>query len=74
MKVYERNEEKNYRYPDDMKKILDYLNKCGKILVKDSTIEDLYYEFSDNFYSASWLNPSDGVLEQFEGWLNNYEL
>lgn len=74
MKVYERNEEKNYRYVYDMKKILDYLNKCGKILVKDSTIEDLYSEFCDEQYSAGWIGVDVRILREFEEWLNNYEL
>lgn len=74
MKVYERNETNNYRYPDEMKKILDYLNRCGKILVKDSTIEDLYYEFCEEIYDAGWMGVYDEILDQFENWLNEYEL
>ena len=73
MKVYERNEKNNYRYPDEMEKILNYLNGCGKILVKDSTIENLYYEFCDERYDAGWLGVNKEILEDFENWLNEYE-
>lgn len=41
MKIYERNESIDFIYPDEMKRILDYLNKHGKILVKPSIIESL---------------------------------
>lgn len=69
MKVYERNEDNNFTYPDEMKRILDYLNQHGKILVKPSTIESLYYDFSDEVYCASWMCVNDDLLEEFEEWL-----
>lgn len=74
MKVYVRNEESNYEYPQDMAKILNYLNGCGKILVKGSTIENLYSEFCDEQYSAGWISVDVRILREFEEWLNNYEL
>ena len=73
MRVYERYETNDFSYPEDMEKILDYLNSHGKILVKESTIEDLYYDFSDENYSAGWMGVNDEVLEHFEDWLNDYE-
>ena len=74
MKVYERNENNNFVYPEEMKLILDYLNSHGKILVKESTIEDLYFEFSDDMYCASWMGVNEQRLEEFEDWLNELEL
>lgn len=74
MKVYERNEKNNYTYPDEMEKILDYLNKCGKVLAKGSIIENLYYEFSDEKYCASWMEVNEQMLEEFEKWLHEYDL
>lgn len=74
MKVYERNDNSRYTYPEDMKLILDYLNTHGKILVKESTIEDLYYDFSDEKYCASWMCVNEQMLEEFEDWLNELEL
>lgn len=73
MKVYERNYAK-FAYPEDMRLILDYLNAHGKILVKESTIEDLYYDFSDEKYCASWMCVNEQMLEEFEDWLNELEL
>jgi hypothetical protein len=73
MKVYERNDVK-FTYPNEMRLILDYLNAHGKILVKDSTIEDLYYDFSDERYCAGWMCVDEQMLEEFEDWLNELEL
>ena len=73
MKVYERNES-NFTFSEDMKLILDYLNAHGKILVKDSTIEDLYRSFSDEKYCAGWMCVSEEILAEFEEWLNELEL
>lgn len=72
MRVYERKHD--FTFPEDMKKILDYLNTYGKILVKDSTIECLYYEFCDEKYDAGWMSISNKILDEFEEWLNEYEL
>lgn len=74
MKVYERNDYNNFAYPDEMKLILDYLNKHGKILVKPSTIESLYYDFSDDRYCASWMCVNDQMLEEFEEWLTKIDI
>ena len=73
MKVYKRNEI-NFAFPEDMKLILDYLNAHGKILVKDSTIEDLYCGFSDEMYCAGWMCVDGYILAEFEEWLNELEL
>lgn len=72
MKVYKRHDKYKFAYPDDMEKILNYLRKCGEILVNDSTIESLYYDFSDEQYYANWISVDEQILEEFEDWLNNY--
>lgn len=72
MRVYERKYNPKYTYPEDMKMILDYLNEHGKILVSDSDIENLYYDFSDEKYCASWMGVNEQMLEEFEDWLEHY--
>lgn len=72
MRVYERKTEFVYDYPEDMKRILDYLNKRGKILVDELAIERLYSDFSYEEYSASWVSVSESSLERFEDWLAHY--
>lgn len=74
MKAYKRHECGNYTYPDDMKCILDYLNEHGEILVGPSTIELLYFRFSEEQYCASWVCVNDQVLKEFEKWLSNFDI
>ena len=73
MKVWERKIEPNYVYPDEMEKILSYLNQYGTILVNGQTIEKLYREFSNERYCASWMRVDDDILEQFTDWLEEKE-
>lgn len=73
MRVYARNECYNFDHQEDMKMILDYLNEHGKIFVKYSVIEDLYYEFSSDKYEAGWMSVNEQMLEEFEEWMNNYD-
>lgn len=74
MKVYVRNEDNKFYYPEDMKTILNYLKERGQVFVKDTTIENLYSRFSDEMYSAGWMSVYDGVLESFENWLSELEI
>ena len=74
MKVYKKFQEYNFTHPEDMNLILDYLNKHGEILIENSSIESLYYDFSDERYSAGWIGVNDDTLEEFAEWLDKYEL
>ena len=71
MRVYIRNK---FTFPEDMILIMDYLNAHGKVLVKESTIEDLYCRFSDEKYCAGWMCVDEEILAEFEEWLNELEL
>lgn len=73
MRVYERKLKFEYEYPEDMKLILDYLNEHGEILVGELIIEDLYRDFSDEKYCASWMGVNEQRLEEFEDWLEHYD-
>lgn len=72
MKVYERNYT-YFVYPDEMAKIMSYLNDRGRLFVSAKTIENLYFEFSERA-SAGWLIVDDDRLEEFEEWLMSYDL
>ena len=74
MRVYEQHSSQDFDYPDEMKRILDYLNEHGTVLVKPLTVEKLYYEFSEDRYRARWLRVDDNVLEEFSNWLDNYDI
>ena len=71
MRVYEKHDSQDFDYPDDMKRILDYLNEHGTLLVKPLAVEKLYHDFSKDRY-AVWLYVDDDVLQEFANWL--YEL
>lgn len=73
MKKYERYEINNFSYPEDMELILAYLNEHGKLNITDSAVEDLYYEFSDEQYCASWMSVNEQMLKEFEEWLYYYD-
>ena len=73
MRVYEKHDSQNFDYPDDMKRILDYLNEHGTLLVKPLTVEKLYHDFSKDRY-AVWLYVDDDVLEEFANWLDELDI
>ena len=74
MRVYEKHESHDFTYPDEMKRILDYLNEHGTLLVKPLTVEKLYYDFSEDRYCASWMCVNDNVLEEFADWLDECDI
>lgn len=74
MRVYKKHNSDNFTYPDEMKRILDYLDKHGTLFVSGATVEKLYYEFSEDRYCASWLCVDDRVLAEFADWLNKYDI
>lgn len=74
MRVYEKHESHDFTYPDEMKRILDYLNEHGTLLIKPLTVEKLYYDFSEDRYCASWMCVDDDILEHFAKWLDEYDI
>ena len=74
MRVYEKHASHDFYYPDEMKRILDYLNEHGTLLVKPLTVEKLYREFSEDEYCASWMCVNDDVLEEFADWLDEINI
>lgn len=73
MKVYERKWDR-FAYPEDMQLILKYLNEHGRILVNESIIESLYYDFSDEEYATGWMSVNEQTLKEFERWLIDVEI
>ena len=74
MRVYVKKENPIFSYPDDMKRILGYLEANGTLMVSDKTVEDFYYEFSDSKYSAGWMSVNDDRLKEFADWLAEKEM
>ena len=70
MKAYVKFEYPDYlRHPEDTKKIINYLSEHGRLLIRGDTVEELYYAFCDEKFSACWITPTEFKLEQFADWL-----
>jgi len=63
----------NFSFPEDMKKIVNYLRDIGTIEVPIYLIERLYKDFSDNV-CASWLKVDDNTLEDFAEYLSKLNI
>ena len=56
-------------YPEDLKKIRDYLEGIGELKCSDRKLDMLWRDFSDECYCASFLSPDNDTLERFANWL-----
>ena len=74
MVVYKLYNEESYDHPVDMKKILTYLESYGELYVNGSTVEKLWYRFSDRQYCAGWIGVNESTLSCFAEWLDGAEL
>lgn len=74
MKAFKPFKDYDYAYPEDMKKILRYLSDHGKVNISAKRIESLYYDFSDDVFSASWMSASRENLERFADYLSEIEV
>lgn len=63
-----------FKYPEDMKKILEYLQAFGQLNIQPATVEDYYFEFSEEKYSAGWIGVNLLTLEEFAEWLSEQEI
>lgn len=76
MRVYKLNREPNYdncNHPSDMIFIMSLLETKGEVLVSVETLEDLYYEFSDEC-CCGWRSVTEESINEFAEWLDEYEL
>ena len=74
MKVYVKNAQYKYQFPEDMERILTYLNENGELFVDGFTVEKLYEKFSDECYCAGWITVDHYTLSEFADWLEKYDL
>lgn len=74
MKAYVLYKPVKFSYPDDMKKILEYLQLRGKLNVQPKTVESYYFDFSEENYCASWIGVNLVTLEEFAEWLSKQEI
>lgn len=74
MRAYVPFDRSEFRYPEDMRKILAYLNEHGILQIQPNTVEELYGDFSESVYCAGWMGVDDRMLEAFADWLSEYEI
>lgn len=74
MRAYIPNYNEDYIYPDEMEKILNYLNANGKLLISGHVVESHYEDYSDEVWCAQWMSINDEILEDFAEWLSKKEV
>lgn len=74
MKAYVLYKPVKFSHPDDMKKIMDYLQLRGKLNVQPKTVENYYFDFSEEKYCAGWIGVNLVTLEEFAEWLAEQEI
>lgn len=74
MRLYRKNKQYDFEFPEDMELIMTYLNEHGTVLADADRIEDAYYRFSDSVCWAYWMSVSDEILEEFADWLDVRDL
>ena len=73
MKAYIKNKS-NFDYPDEMEKILTYLEKYGELNISAKEVERLYGEYSEIVWCAGWIAVRDYILPDFANWLSEVEV
>ena len=73
MKAYIPNKTE-FDYPEEMEKILDYLNKWGDLNISAKEVEKLYRYYSEDVWCAGWIEVHDHILPDFANWLSKVEV
>lgn len=74
MKAYIKNDDPGvFLYPDQMKRILEYLDIHGTLQISAEQVEGYYMMFSDR-YDATWLTVNDRYLEWFADYLSQIDV
>ena len=75
MKAFEFNEDySQFRYPEDMIRISEYLNERGRVNVSAKRLEKLYEQYSEDCWEAGWLFLDDYILCNFADWLSEQDI
>ena len=73
MRAYIPNNESEFEFPEDMERILNYLNANGKLMVNARAVEEFYEGYSEDRWCAGWISVNDDRLEDFANWLSRVE-
>lgn len=64
----------DFKYPDDMWEIINYLKQHGDINVEYMRLEELYEDFSYDVYCTQWMMVYDETLRGFAEYLADIEV
>lgn len=64
----------DFKYPNEMREIINYLKQRGNINVNFTKLEELYEDFSYDVYCAQWMIVTNERLEEFTEYLSEYEV
>ena len=67
------NKKYKFNHPDDMAKIITFLEATGKINIEYQVLEDLYYDYSDSV-ACGWRCVDAQSLNEFAEYLARVEL
>ena len=73
MKAYIQNKSK-FDYPEDMERILAYLERYGTLNISHREVERKYMEYCENYWCAGWLEATDNKVAGFAKWLSEVEV
>lgn len=62
----------NVLYPEDVRRIRQYLNNVGDLTATDEEIDWAWSMFSEDLYFAGWMKVDDRLLEEFADWLEDW--
>lgn len=72
MKFKRSHEEECYiQYPEDVKKIREYLEEIGTLEATDVEIDDYWGLYSDEKFCAGWMGVNEDLLDMFADWLES---
>lgn len=73
MKAFERQKADKLNHPEDMFVIVACLEKMGKLNVGVNTLENLYYDFSDEC-ACGWRTVTAESISEFADWLEDKDI
>lgn len=73
MKAYIQNKSE-FDYPEDMERILAYLERYGTLNISHREVEILYRKYSEDSWCAGWVEATDNKIASFAKWLSEVEV
>lgn len=59
---------------EDTARLMSYLTSRGVLYISPKQVEELYKTYSQEVYSAGWMELDEGRLGEFATWLSKREI